>query len=113
MHSNNIPDELKDSITSLIAAGISKYMASRERSKDIMSKKEAQDYCRLVADKHNLFVRKQSGSFILKEWTEQGYIKGERLGTARNSKIYYRKSDVDEIVATIKMTKSLPIHLRN
>lgn len=87
-------------------ASISRYMASRESFKDLFSKKEAQDYARFICDKNALFPKKQSGATILKEWIEAGYIKGERVGATKNSKIYFRKSEIDAVVANIKASRA-------
>lgn len=108
-----IDPEIIEMMEAVSFAAISRYMASRESFKDLFSKKEAQDYARFICDKNALFPKKQSGATILKEWIEAGYIKGERVGATKNSKIYFRKSEIDTVVANIKASIAYQrLHLR-
>lgn len=94
-------------LESACLSAIARHDAIKEPYKDLLSKGEAEEYVRIQCDRNGLYpakktgrvYTKKTGAVILKQWVERGYLKGCREGAGKNSPIFFKKSEIIDVVS--------------
>ena len=92
-------NELKNIISDFVQVGYMTAVQAYEPPQDVVRKSDVKKWLKMMNIDYNKF----------KNLVDIGTIKARRLGTAKNSPLYYSKKEIKQALATAKVSKILTV----